>query len=231
MKIQRLLGVTTGAVFTAAALIGAAAMAGTLPNPIPVPPIGKAETKIIAFSKDVRGDQVKISDVLTTCPDGTTQRDLLYRIQAPIVSGKCDEFCSDPALNGTFQALIRVKRRESSPPKRGCLKGDWRIINPVGQVVASGTIVGTVMAGTHSPAVNGTEGCERCDEPFHFEGYLEGSAAAKAVQKLGLPSCFGRICATCQGIGLDPDHTLPGTNTPDPILKMRIEGALFTPCK
>jgi hypothetical protein len=194
----------------------------------------RAKTKIVPISKIVDGNQVKVRDITLVCPPPGLERSrrLLYTIRAPISSWRCDEFCSDPALNGIFIASITVERRESKEPKRGCLTGTWRIINSLGQTVAFGTMDGTVRAGTHDLLRADDTQCEACDEPFHFEGCLEGQAVAYTNTLIGQPKCRGKICATFAGTGLDPDRHIPGI-TPfieDLGFLMRIEGALFEPC-
>jgi len=193
----------------------------------------RAKTKISPISKIVRGEQVKKSDIILVCPAPGLERTrrLVYTVRAPISSWRCDEFCSDPALNGTFLATFNVDRREHKEPKRGCFTGSWKILNSLGVTVASGSLFGTVRAGTHDVLTDDDPfECEDCGEEFHFEGCMDGQAVAWANPRIGQPTCRGRICATFQGTGLDPDRLVSGSTVENPAFRMRIEGALFEPC-
>lgn len=199
------------------------------------PALFRAKTKIIPLSKIVDGQQVKIRDLKLVCPPPGNEvtRRLTYTVRAPINSWLCDEFCSKPALNGTFIATFVVDRREHLEPKRGCFTGTWIIKNSLGATTATGTMHGTVRAGTHDILTDvDPQDCEQCGERFHFEGCMEGTAKASRDNRIGQPPCKGRLCATFQGIGLDPDRPTPGV-TPfieNPGFVMRIEGAIFEPC-
>jgi hypothetical protein len=229
------------AVFAATTLLGANGAWAQKLSPIPVPPlVRKIDTKIIMLSKLVKGAEYKVKDALYACHNDEKQqtRQFVYRVKGDISSWTCDEPCSNPALNGTFEAVIEVKRRENPGPNRGCLTGDWRITNAAGVPVASGKLVGTVWAGTHDNHQHTgmilPPDCESCAEPFHFEGYLEGRAQAPAmtINDVKVPACRGPICATFQGTGLDPNRiTTQTSDQPLPTVTMRIEGAVTVPCK
>lgn len=194
----------------------------------------RAKAKIIPVSKIVDGTQVKLKDILLQCPAPGFElsRRLTYSVRAPISSWLCDEFCSNPTLNGTFVATIVVDRREDKEPKRGCFAGTWRILNSLGITVASGTLKGAVRAGTHDALTHEElNECESCGELYHFEGCMEGEAVANTNARINQAACRGHLCATFQGLGLDPDRLLPITpSVPDNGFTMRIEGAVFQPC-
>jgi hypothetical protein len=208
---------------------GASTATILVPRDIPTP---KIATKLTAVSKILEGQEVRVLDQIRHCPlPGNEQtRFTRWTVRALIQPWQCDEPCSNPALNGTFIATITVERREKPLFKRGCFTGTWRIINAFGVTVASGTMSGTVRAGTHDIVFGHDDKCEDCAQPYHFEGCLEGNVRAPARPGTNLPKCIGRLCATFQGVGLDPDLPVLN-NTGATIFLMRLEGALKGPCK
>lgn len=175
----------------------------------PNPPIS-AKSAIVAMSKIVDGSEKVVAERRFQCPNGPMTRQMDFAIETHMGPWQCDEPCSRETLNGTFLAKVRVIRRETpGQSHRGCFSGTWRLLSG-STLIASGTMNGTVYAGTHDGA-GAAATCESCAPQFHFEGVLNGRSTGR---------CKGSICASIQGQGLDPQ--LPG-------FLMRVEGSLFTP--
>jgi hypothetical protein len=181
--------------------------------------VGRSRTRIEPVSKGLRGAEVVAQDRLSACPGGALTRDTLFNVRASVISWQCDDGCSREFLRGVFEARVAVTRSQREEPGRGCFEGRWAVRSPEeNRPIASGTMRGTVGVGTHDVTlteVGETEsGCERCEEPFHFEGVLEG-------RMLNPARCRGPICATIQGRGLHPRLES---------FAMRAEGTLTVPC-
>lgn len=178
--------------------------------------LGRSRTEVVGISKEIVGDYSLVADRHAACPDGQRTRAASFNIiEAPVVSGPCDEACSVTDLNGTFSARLTLVRRnnpEALLAGRGVLTGRWEIRN-AGRVTARGTLSASVTADA-----DGTDP-ENCSPEDYFEGVLEGRATGGA--------CKGPFLVSISGSGLDPtlvDRDQRGRFT------IRAEGSGTFPC-
>jgi hypothetical protein len=172
-------------------------------------PIGK---KLTAFSKNAYPGATGPAQVsVKNCLGQITQEfDNLY-MRVRVTPGPCDEGFSKSVLNGYLISYTDVTRR--LPDLRGHFEGNWRLIRPDGFVLANGTWRGTVGVGTHRAP--GTDGCEDCKEPLHYEGEMTG-----------------RVLVPGSYYGASIRATLAGTGPMQPWTAQRIsiEGVVVSNC-
>lgn len=201
---------------------------------------------VLGFSKDFgalrlnsgiwNNTTCNLSTLPTTCRtlegNDASAGGFFFSDGAQCVNGNlCDEV---PALDGRFEAQVDVQVRLQDPcPVRGAWEGTFRLLDAATytQLLAVGTIEGTLGVGTHREP---TQPCESCRiarfDPlysrwyFHSEGFINGEVVDGPYKGCEMKVSFqGEFNANGDPSGPQP----PGYNWG---FEGKADGVLLCPC-